>query len=90
MNFLSDTLVVRYDKATKSLLISHPDTANFPHPFVNLREETYSAMTLDEVSEFLGARLLLLIPEMREHFKAEIEKLSNSEFGKNEKGEAGQ
>ena len=81
MNFLSDTLVIRYDGATGSLLISHPDTASFPHPFVNIREETYSAMHFNELSEFLGARLLLLIPGMRVKFKAEIEAFANSEFG---------
>lgn len=82
MNFFSDTLIVRFDNATKSLLISHPDTTKFPQPFVNIREETYSTMTFEEASEFLGSRLLLLMPEMREKFKAEIDALAKSEFGK--------
>lgn len=84
MNFLSDTLIVKYDRSTKSLLISHPDTKEFGQPLVNIREETYSAMTLEEVSEFIGARILLLIPEMRQQFKDEIERLASSEHGNKE------
>lgn len=86
MNFFSDTLVVRFDEATRSVLITHPDIESFPHPFVTIREETYSSMTFDEISEFLGARLLLLIPAMREQFKAQIEARANSEFGKQQPG----
>jgi hypothetical protein len=82
MTFLSDTLIVKYDRSTKSLLILHPDTNEFAQPLVNIREETYSAMTLDEASEFIGARILLLIPEMRQQFKEEIARLASSEHGK--------
>ena len=84
MKFLSDTLVVRFDQATKSLLIMHPDKEAFPHPLVNIREETYSSMSLDEASEFVGARILLLIPEMRQQFREEIDRLASSDHGKNE------
>jgi hypothetical protein len=88
MNFLSNTLIVSFDENTQSLLISHPDTTNFPQPFVTIRQETYSAMKFDEASEFLGARLILLIPAIREHFKEEIDALSKSEFGKSKRGSA--
>jgi hypothetical protein len=86
MSFLSNAWVVHYDEASKSLLISHPDTATFADPLVNIRAETYSAMSLEELSEFLGSRLLLLMPAMRARFEPEIEKLSNSEHGKRSRG----
>lgn len=81
MNFFSDKLIVNFDNETKSLLISHPDVQEFPYPLVTLREETYSSMSFDEFAAFLGARLLLLMPAMREQFETQIEKRANSEFG---------
>lgn len=82
MNFLSDMLIVQYDQSTKSLLIEHPDRKAFPAPLVSIREETYSSMTFDEASSFVGARILLLIPAMRQQFNEELERLASSEHGK--------
>jgi len=82
MSFFSNSLLIDYDESTKNFLISHPDKERFPQPLVTVRAETYSAMTLDQASEFIGSRILLLIPAMRQHFKAEIERLASSERGK--------
>jgi hypothetical protein len=81
MKFLSSTLVVNYDSASQNLQISHPDQRQFSQPLVTIRAETYSAMSLEELAEFLGSRLLLLIPEMREHYKDHIEQLAASKDG---------
>jgi len=37
----------------------------------------YAAMSLMEISEFIGLRLLLLMPATRDHFKEEIEQMAN-------------
>jgi hypothetical protein len=42
-------------------------------------------MKFDELSEFLGSRLLLLMPDLRENFKDEIQAWVNSEAGRMEK-----
>jgi hypothetical protein len=81
MKFLSNVLTVKFDAATGNLLISHPDTKMFPSPLVTIRPETWEAMEFDDVANFLGNRLLLLMPEMREHFKAHLERLAASEDG---------
>lgn len=78
MNFLSDVLTARYDQELRSLVIEHPDKREFSAPLVQMREETYSAMSFDDFAKFLGSRLLLLMPTMREHFKDEIERMKSS------------
>ncbi len=82
MDFLSETLTVRFDATTKSLLILHPDKEKIAQPLVQVREETYSTMSFDEAAEFIGARILLLMPAMRKHFDADIQRLASSETGK--------
>lgn len=77
MNFLTDALVTRYDHDLKSVVIEHPDKGAFTSPLVQIRQETYSAMSFDDCAKFLGARLLLLMPTMREHFKDEIERMKS-------------
>lgn len=82
MNFLSNALSIRYDESTKSLLIEHPNKKSFPDPLVTVREDTYSSMTLDQACEFIGSRIILLMPAMREQYKEEIDRLAASEHGK--------
>lgn len=75
MNIFSNSLIVRYDDSIESVVIEHPEKNEFPSAFVQIREETFSKMTFEEFSQFLGARLLLLMPSMRDQFKDEIEKM---------------
>lgn len=82
MDFLSETLVVRFDYTSKSLLICHPDKTKFPDPLVTIREATYSEMEFEEACEFIGSRILLLMPGMRDHFKSALDRMANSETGK--------
>jgi hypothetical protein len=72
MNVLTDSLITRYDERLRSLVIEHPDKREFTTPLVQVREETFAQMNFDECAKFVGARLLLLMPSMREHFKEEI------------------
>ncbi len=78
MEFLSSILVVQFDSVTKSLLIFHPDKSQFPEPLVTIREETYSRMSFEEATSFVGSRILLLIPAMREHFRDELNRMASS------------
>lgn len=75
MNVLTDSLVVRYDERLKSLVIEHRDKREFTTPLVQVREETFARMNFEECAQFVGARLLLLMPSMREHFKEEIRQM---------------
>ena len=82
MEFLSSSLYVEFDSTSKNLLIYQADRVRFPDPLVTIRESTYSKMNLNEVIEFVGSRIVLLIPQLREQFKEELERLASSETGK--------
>jgi hypothetical protein len=82
VDFLSETLIVHFEPASKSLLIRHPDRDAFPDPLVTIREETYSGMSFEEACEFVGSRVMLLIPQMRQQYGDELRRLSASEQGK--------
>jgi hypothetical protein len=77
MNFLTDSLLVQYDEKLKSILIVHPEKDEFERKLVQIREETYAKMNFQQLAEFLGARLLLLMPTMRAHFEEEIDRMKN-------------
>lgn len=77
MSFLSKTLVVRFDDQSKSVLIEHPDRKEFPSPLVQIRYETYSEMSFDEACAFIGSRIVLLIPDLREQYQKDIDRLAN-------------
>jgi len=78
MNILNDTLIVRYDDSLKSIVIDHPDTAEIPNPLVRIRAETLDKMSVLEASQFLGERLILLIPQLRERYKADLARLAGN------------
>jgi hypothetical protein len=82
MKFLSNTLIVQFEQSTGNLLIVHPNREEFPHPLVTVRPQTYSAMSFNEAAEFVGSRVLLLIPGMREQYKEHIQRLASSPDGK--------
>jgi hypothetical protein len=46
---------------------------------VRIRKETLEKMTFAEAAEFLGERLLLLIPRMRDQYAKEIERMGNQD-----------
>jgi hypothetical protein len=75
MNVFSDSLTTIFEEETKSILISHLQPTEFDGSLVNIRLETYGKMTFDELSAFLGSRLLLLMPSMREFYKVDIDKM---------------
>ena len=81
MKFLTDNLIVEFDRDSESIYVKNSNVREFPDPLVNIRKETYSDMTFMETCEFLGSRILLLMPSMREQFKDEIARLAASEHG---------
>lgn len=78
MNILNDTFIVKYDDALQSIVIIHPDGAKVPNPLVRIRAETLDRMSFLEASQFLGERLMLLIPQLRERYKGDLAKLADS------------
>lgn len=75
-NILNDTFIVRYDESLRSLLIVHPDEKVTSSPLITIRGETLDGMNFTEAAQFLGERLLLLIPALRERYAADIDKFS--------------
>ena len=75
MNILNDTFIVKYDDTLRSILIIHPNETEIPSPLVQIRDETLANMNFIEASQFLGERLMLLIPQLRERYAADLEKL---------------
>jgi len=64
----SDEFVVRWDAERSSLLIVHPDRRRFPQALVQIRSETLAGMDFQAASQFIGERLVLLIPALRERY----------------------
>ena len=65
---LSDTFIVRWDEDLQSLLIVHPDGEKFPHAHIQIRSVTLEGMNWREASQFIGERLILLIPALRARY----------------------
>ena len=65
---LSNEFTVRWDEELQSLVIVHPDKRQFPTPLVQIRSGTFEGMTFAEASEFVGSRLVLLIPALRARY----------------------
>lgn len=76
MNILNDKFIVEYDDKAQNLLIIHPDEKQVSNPLVTIRAETLAKMNFLEASQFLGERLLLLIPQLRERYKDDLAKLA--------------
>jgi hypothetical protein len=82
MKILNDTFIVKYDEALQSILIVHPDEKKVPSPVVRIRAETLAKMSFLEASQFLGERLMLLIPQLRERYAGDLAKLAKAEDAK--------
>ena len=65
---LSNELVVRWDEKLDSLVIWHPDRERFPKPHVQIRSSTLADMNFGQASQFIGERLALLMPALRERY----------------------
>ncbi len=79
MKLLNDTFIVKYDDAMRSILIVHPDETKVPGPVVQIRAETLDKMSFLEASQFLGERLMLLIPQLRDRYAKDLDKLAKAE-----------
>jgi hypothetical protein len=69
MNVFSSRFEVEFDDARGAVLIHHPDRQQFQTPLVEIRRETLEKMSFKEAAEFIGERLILLTPALREMFK---------------------
>lgn len=79
INVFNDTFIVKYDDSLQSILIIHPDENVISRPIVQIRAETLEKMNFLEASQFLGERLMILIPQLRDRYSADLAKLANDE-----------
>lgn len=68
MNVSSSRLEFEFDEDLGVVLIRHPDREQFQTPLVEICLETLEKMTLKEAAEFIGERLILLTPALKEMF----------------------
>ena len=69
---LSNQLDIRWDEEADALLINYAGENKLPEPLIRIRAETIQDMTLAEASEFIGSRVLLMMPGLRALFGDEI------------------
>ena len=67
-DLLSDAFLVRWDEELRSVLVVHPDAQQFPEALVQIREATLDEMNFQAASQFIGERLVLLIPALRARY----------------------
>ena len=79
LNIFNDTFIVKYDEVMESILIIHPNENVISRPIVQIRAETLATMNFLEASQFLGERLMTLIPQLRERYDADLAKLAKDE-----------
>lgn len=79
LNIFNDTFIVKYDEVMESILIIHPNENVISRPIVQIRAETLATMNFLEASQFLGERLMILIPQLRERYDADLAKLARDE-----------
>ena len=65
---LTPELVVRWDSKRNALLINHPNEEMFPPPLIEIQAGTLAEMSFEQATQFIGERLVLLIPALRELF----------------------
>jgi len=68
MNIFSNRFEVEFDEQRDAFVIRHPDARRFPTPLVEIRGDTLAGMSLQQASQFIGERLILLVPRLRERF----------------------
>ena len=76
MDFLSDEVTIRFDSGTRDIGVFAKGQR-----LVQIRPESYGPMSFEELSEFIGARVLLLMPSMREQYREHISLSANSDVG---------
>lgn len=65
---LSPELTVCWDSDRNALLINHPNQELFPPPLIEIQASTLAEMSFEQATQFVGERLFLLIPALREQF----------------------
>jgi hypothetical protein len=68
-SILSNDLEIQYDVDSGCLCLWHPNLRAKRVRLVEIRKATLGEMSFSEASQFVGERILLLMPAMREQFK---------------------
>ncbi len=79
INIFNDTFIVKYDKDLQSILIIHPDEKVMSRPIVQIRSDTLDKMDFLQASQFLGERLMILIPQLRDRYSEDLVKLAQND-----------
>jgi hypothetical protein len=67
---LSSQLAIEFNEHNHRLSISPINsTRKNPWPMIEISQETLAEMSFSEASQFIGEKILLLIPAMRDQFK---------------------
>jgi len=70
-DLMSNQIKVTWDEKLDSLLIDHADRNN-PRALIQIRNETHDEMTFEEASNFIGQRLIMLIPGLRSKYESQF------------------
>jgi hypothetical protein len=65
---LSNALRVRWDTSLQSLIIEHADKAEGELPQIQIRSDTLDQMNFVKATSFIGERIALLIPSLRDRY----------------------
>ena len=68
----TDELTFRWDAATDSLLVLHPDTERWPQPLAQVSSDTLDDMSWAAASRFIGEFVTLLVPELRRRYESQF------------------
>ncbi len=71
-NILSNQWNIRWDDERKSLIFEKIEKNGEKRELIQIRENTFNKMTLEEASKFIGQRLILAIPSLREKYNKEF------------------
>jgi len=65
INVHSNAFYVEFDLQKDMLVVRHPNHQEFQTPFIEISRETLNEMTFKQASEFIGERLILLMPPLK-------------------------
>jgi hypothetical protein len=70
----SSELNVKFDEEEDTLCINHPNTECFDFPLIEIKKATLNEMSFADASQFIGERLILLIPQLKALYEDEYKK----------------
>lgn len=69
MSRLTNSIQILFDSETRHLQYWHLDREKYPRPLLEISLDTLSDMSFSDAAKFIGERVLLRMPAMRELYK---------------------